>query len=304
MDFWRHTWNLEDWSKDPTFLYNLRNFGFKDVQHGELDESHFVVIDEHHKYYPGIVWGGDNAASLNNNSFTLSILDNAEYWGTNTNTGGQITDYNNFVFHTQNGGYQNCIWEGSYVPDGQDHQPTPLRTFFIPLKDNGFLLNFRKNSTGYTSSEDFDPDGWNYGQTPRFITNALSYNRGYGVLCKTIIGLPPTSNNNNTSYTYIILSKVVNGGSGNVFQLNTGNGINQTLNLHESLSYGDFGHVDFKNNICSLIKYPYEGGFIDNLYIMTTSPARFGDDVACFSIDGHNFMKVLENIVVELPSTE
>ena len=63
-------------------------------------------------------------------------------------------------------------------------------------------------------------------------------------------------------------------------------------------------NVDFKNNICSLIKYPYEGGFIDNLYIMTTSPARFGDDVACFSIDGHNFMKVLENIVVELPSTE
>ena len=67
-------------------------------------------------------------------------------------------------------------------------------------------------------------------------------------------------------------------------------------------SYNELTYTDINNNVCSLVKMPYDTGYIDGLYLMTTSPQQL-EDCTFFSFDGRNFLNVFENYVLELPSS-
>ena len=62
-------------------------------------------------------------------------------------------------------------------------------------------------------------------------------------------------------------------------------------------------HFDYQPNICTLVKYPLEDGYIGNLYLMTTSPVnKITEDGMFFSIGNRNFFNIYGNLVVELPA--
>lgn len=62
-------------------------------------------------------------------------------------------------------------------------------------------------------------------------------------------------------------------------------------------------HFDYQPNICTLVKYPLEDGYIGNLYLMTTSPVnKVTEDGMFFSIGNRNFFNIYGNLVVELPT--
>ena len=62
-------------------------------------------------------------------------------------------------------------------------------------------------------------------------------------------------------------------------------------------------HFDYQPNICTLVKYPLEDGYIGNLYLMTTSPVnKVTEDGMFFSIGNRNFFNIYGNLVVELPA--
>ena len=62
-------------------------------------------------------------------------------------------------------------------------------------------------------------------------------------------------------------------------------------------------HFDYQPNICTLVKYPLEDGYIGNLYLMATSPVnQVTEDGMFFSIGNRNFFNIYGNLVVELPA--
>lgn len=62
-------------------------------------------------------------------------------------------------------------------------------------------------------------------------------------------------------------------------------------------------HFDYQPNICTLVKYPLEDGYIGNLYLMATSPVnKITEDGMFFSIGNRNFFNIYGNLVVELPT--
>ena len=62
-------------------------------------------------------------------------------------------------------------------------------------------------------------------------------------------------------------------------------------------------HFDYQPNICTLVKYPLEDGYIGNLYLMATSPVnKVTEDGMFFSIGNRNFFNIYGNLVVELPA--
>ena len=71
-------------------------------------------------------------------------------------------------------------------------------------------------------------------------------------------------------------------------------------------------YTDVKNNVCTLIKYPYQDGFLNNLFIISTAPERTRWDVwkntqgltgKFFSFGGRNFFCPVYNLAVELPAS-
>jgi len=67
----------------------------------------------------------------------------------------------------------------------------------------------------------------------------------------------------------------------------------------------NYPKMDFNPNVCVLTKYPYDNGFIDNLYMMTTCPNSYEQGQTTqgdfFSFNGRNFINIFGNMVIELP---
>ena len=64
--------------------------------------------------------------------------------------------------------------------------------------------------------------------------------------------------------------------------------------------------MNFTPNVCILTKAPYQSGFIDNLYMMTTCTRSKEQGATTkgdfFSFAGRNFINIFGNMVLELPS--
>ena len=200
--------------------------------------------------------------------------------------------------------------------------------FFLPLKNKGFLLNIRGgknvdhqsdgNNPSYKTGADPRDKGFLLATpTPSLNTKVYStvtFNSSAfspGVL--TLIGLPPCKGNNNwtyllytrnaylsNKYEYTLFTKaLIDFGDGKVFDMPFKSNFIRKNNI---TSYNELTYTDINNNVCSLVKMPYDTGYIDGLYLMTTSPQQL-EDCTFFSFDGRNFLNVFENYVLELPSS-
>lgn len=197
---------------------------------------------------------------------------------------------------------------------------------FIPLKNQGFLLNIRGGRTTDHSTRGINPSYYSTDPrdkgfllaTPTPSLNVKIYSNSNrqgseapGVL--TLIGLPPCKGNNN--WTYLLYTRnaflspggelndytkaLIDFGDGRVYDMPfKSNFIRST----STTSYNELTYTNINNNVCSLIKMPYDTGYIDGLYLMTTAPQQL-EDCTFFSFDGRNFLNVFENYVLELPSS-
>ena len=353
MNFWRHSWSMMDWWNYPFISSNFKNFGFVDgVTREEIDDSkqNGTYSLEDHSVSTGIIWKYDNYAYINKQ-------EDGARWGRNyisinwnnnigSNFWGNYNGVNGMIFHGRrtasdsefpygcslicSGGLKNKNGPDANNITRDDHM---YRTFFIPLKNNGFFLNtrlFTSDNAGYnldTVDQNSNPilftSGKSYfdvyqqktGHIPAFST--LNYST-----CINLMGIPVSNNLIGTDFLYILLAKYTDGGNDSgipgfsVAEICDGDKGHTPLLYHEHIP--DFSqqtdsssgssqdpfintHINFNRNTCTLIKYPYEATFLDNLFIMTTTPTTFTDDVGFFTINNRNFMKVFENIVVELP---
>lgn len=316
MEIDRKTWSWTQWQTSPYILSDFSSWGFVTAVDGSpIDVSNLeswstVALTTVHGM--NIKWQYDKLASNLYNTFTIGVTNegvNVEGWGYEygTFTGVRL----NYTGGTMGTGYNLIINSDSYYGGSSDIIINPKslnpKVFFIPLINNGFLLNMRANGTN-TGQENYDPDGPAYtGQTPTLKTiywtpdNTPSQGTN-----KTVIALPPSERIKSLGYTYIVFqhnepysNQVTDINSLWTDPNNIGN-----LQYIESISSIDYSkHINITQDVCTLIRYPYQNAFLDNLYIMSTMPKQFNDDVAYFSLNGRNFMKVFYNLVVELPST-
>lgn len=194
-----------------------------------------------------------------------------------------------------------------------DHDISPSCSFFIPLKNQGFLL------TNFTRDYPYTP-------TPPLYTPLTKPFVNYGYVDAWItVGL---FNNISNRYSYIYGWAEGNDkncyvtGDGKMY-FRTGDA---TENWHDNNGHrngikykvDNLGRqTDVKQNICTMIKYPYLNGFLSNLFLITTAPQKgyVRDDSswnpspdACglenkfFSFNGRNFYGIYANVAVELPA--
>ena len=231
----------------------------------------------------------------------------------------RLAEYLNFV-GTVSRSY--CIYYSNYA-----------NMFFMPLKNNGFFYN-REASNGIgdnTYATEHTMNGYplklttRYKQLSPYLWDLYTYRRvctDYGAATCTLSNCTVIGffNNITNKMNYIILTIPEGyGRSGESANLNT----IYTYWDHKdgavstSIPYMDSTgeYTDVKENICTLIKYPYDDGALSNLFLISTCPQRkkrsFMNEIAndaCglegkfFSFNGRNFYGFYNNLAVELPS--
>lgn len=312
MELYRKTWTWNQWHTSPYILNDFANWGFVKASDGtEIDvsdlESWAGWTSGSKTLGMNIKWKYDKLASSTKNTFTIGVKpqgDGGWCWGYGRGlfTGIRL----NYVNAPQGSGFNLMLREDGYYNQYADiGQTTSYNTkiFFIPLINNGFILNTRLN--GNANQENADPDGAGYaGQTPTLKT--IYWNPGNGTsegANKTVIALPPSEKIDALGYTYITQLDYNGYSGGNTYRYiwTDPNNIASMQYLESISNIGYASHTNVTQDVCTLIRYPYQNSYLDNLYIMTTMPRQFDNDTAYFTIQGRNFMKVFNNIVVELP---
>ena len=167
-----------------------------------------------------------------------------------------------------------------------------MQIIFIPLKNNGFLLEFNGSSIENNELRSL---------TPKFRTYSYGgYNLDSTLRTTYLIGIPNNISSINT-YFYLFFD---NGGKYPIgSDLSPYIGFKDGEIILTSIPNVDTSaNLDYVNknaNICTLIPYPYENSFIDGLYLATTIP---DNDIEgkFFSFGGRNYLGVYKNLVVEL----
>lgn len=198
---------------------------------------------------------------------------------------------------------------GNYYPfsgasyKGWIYYTYPVHLIFIPLKNNGFYLNVAQDGhnelidCSYTTLPILHPLG------------QRDYNEGS--FCANFIGLPPSGNQ--TDWTYLTFanfyyvpsySSPTRAGGHNVVDFGSSNTTNcpffSNIDSYDTL-YNVKQYININQNICSLIRMPYNTNFVNNLYLLATAPMQVKPGTF-FSFGGRNFLNVIANYVVELPS--
>lgn len=182
----------------------------------------------------------------------------------------------------------NCFgsdWGGNYPP---------ITIFFVPTKNNGF---YTISYCPYTFYSAICP-------TPGLIsfTKDMPY-ASTSVDLQRYSGALGFFNNVTNEWNYIVKSGSKPGQS--IYLDDRGRGI---LDANTALSIDTNGtKTDVKQGVCTLIKPPYNNGFLSNIYMVSTSPAQGtndanGTDNKFFSFNGRNFYGFCSNMVVELPA--
>lgn len=324
MNFYRHVFQGGKEPLHTEFLPILGGLGFFKYNNGPTGES----------------LAGDLPTGYNKNT--------PFYWKNDTNpktylrfysTDGGSNSWTRFKFQAVNS--INYVFD--IVPsEAQDQwgvDTSIINEFFIPLKDNGFLLHHnciwnRSSSTGITN---VTPGIIIGGEIMDFLNPDPDGNRNYNVGGSymmrdyTVIGLPPTTKSVLNEYMYI-LSSIRSTGNETYNQpldywkqqpkdkwmREYANGRNYDQCFAPSLMFSDRvglytypycnrsgkTNINFIPNVCVLTKMPYENGFIDNLYIMTTCPRSKEQGLTVrgdfFSFNGRNFINIFGNMVLEL----
>lgn len=311
MELYRKTWTWNQWHTSPYILNDFSNWGFVEASDGsEIDVSNletwsgYGYTGGYYTYGKNIKWKYDKIASTTNNVFSLGIAGTGSGWG--YNRGSFIGVRFNYRGGTKGSGFNLTMNQDSWLNTSSEviiGTGAIPKVFFIPLINNGFLLNIRLN--GNANQENADPDGAYYsGQTPTLTTTYWNPgNNSTNGANKTVIALPPSERIGALGYTYLVQQD----GESNATMTNdhyiwTDPNNVATMQYRESISsIGYASHTNITQDVCTLIRYPYQNSYLDNLYIMTTMPRQFDNSTAYFTIQNRNFMKVFNNIVVELP---
>lgn len=335
MYFWRHGWTLDDWYSSPNVLYYLKNFGFINADNTEIDDTSMGTQNLLYTNTSStkIKWKYDTYANESFNYLAVS-------WNTNMPKTAWGTSYGftglDFYGHSTRYDLTQVRYDGDHGTQGGWQT---YKNFFIPLKNNGFFFNERNygvDNANYHIDEDKSqiPKLWTSGKSYEINyeeTHGRQINdRATGLYgtCTNVLGIPVMNNVLNNDFIYLILSKYKYGGdNGNnksyIKMIDSVNDMNLVLrepipdfSQYTGIMNAGIGtkeqqatadtfyqsHIDLARNVCTLVKFPYENTFLDNLYIMTTAPTTITDEVSFFTINNRNFMKVFENIVVELPT--
>lgn len=239
-------------------------------------------------------------------------------WGLDTNyendNHAYITYYHDVTFgyglniNLSNRNYKTPIGSG---------QPGSL--CFIPLNNNGFLLTATNDSSIVSSSTTF----------PLLTSKDTWTKQDYNMNICNFIGIK----NNfypNQSYVYAVgmgqpyaTSLVANKHVDRDFGISFG--YNKTVdkgfkrfttdtNTEIYSEQFDMGYymnnvvagtqnLNVNKNVCSLIRFPFENKYINDLYLCTTCPVVDDDPEGhVFSFGGRNFFGLFGNVMVELPS--
>ena len=224
-------------------------------------------------------------------------------------------------FHSSDGQTMGGPWG---TPNGSGGcQAAPGTVIFLPLKNNGFFLNIRSASLyssniyniGSSNANDQRDYSFNVStstpslNTKVYCTNTIGYySSSYpGVL--NFIGIPPCKGNLNWTYIFytvtaysnngtMIYRDIIDFGDGKVFDMPFKS--NYIRQMNGSTAYTEPTYSNINENICSMIKLPYDNGYIDGVYLLTTAPQQL-QDATFFSFDGRNFLNAFDNYVFELP---
>lgn len=194
-------------------------------------------------------------------------------------------DWNNGSNYEQFITYRNDWFDGSRT------------IIFIPLKNNNFILqqfNFRENITPsfvtLNQASKIYQDGYEAqnGKTIISFQNLSSYIFPFCYIKHRYWG---RGGYLQTPYQSFILQNVEN------FDLNKF--CNKYWSSSTDLTIHSYNNIN--QNICTLVRVPYENTFFDGLYLCTTYPC---DQIEgkVFSFNGRSFLGVYENFVVELPA--
>lgn len=174
-----------------------------------------------------------------------------------------------------------------------------LNIVFIPLKNDGYFINF----SGLKKFDEFPNisiKNKNKEGTDSYFPD-LNDNRW----TFSLIGIPLIIDSILDRPCFAFFSTNIK--SDGTIYFNNHLDFNGWLNKSEEdpITYLDdtMEHFDYQPNICTLVKYPLEDGYIGNLYLMTTSPVnKVTEDGMFFSIGNRNFFNIYGNLVVELPA--
>lgn len=172
-----------------------------------------------------------------------------------------------------------------------------LGYYFIPLKNRGFIFG----TTLYES--DLSTYYFNPSQPLPIFPYMLTY-RSSSASGEGSAGSFGFYNNITNKFNYYYQDWYANS---NLLDGNDGSFISSAIVDSNGTSY-----TDIKNNVCTLIKYPYQDGFLNNLFIISTTPERTRWNVwkdtqgltgKFFSFGGRNFFCPVYNLAVELPAS-
>ena len=324
MEIFRHYYTGEEWGTGIFYNQHLNSFNFRN-----LDGS---VISGCNALNPSSMNGSSWRYNLDAKKQVYLYFSARDYLYNHKISSDMISvhlsNYNGQTIqtyqHTSNSGLDSSLSINVY---------RPTTVVFLPLKNNGFLLNMRTigcNGRGYSapnpSSESSDPRDLSFctpTSTPNLNVKIYKAPSGshssdtYLTGMFTLIGLPPCKGNSNWTYIYFSFNydyywdggstiyndtythSLIDFGDGVVMNLPFKSNYIQAMN---AVSYNEPTYSNINNNICSMIKLPYDNSYIDGVYLLTTAPQQL-EDATFFSFDGRNFLNVFDNYVVELPSS-
>lgn len=247
------------------------------------------------------------------------------------------TNYRTFCTSFGNDGV--AIGINPWELDMPSSTPTIHELFFIPLKNKGFIvqrlteITLKDASSSSVVKTNLTPAFYGYTSPISFIKES-----GYAVnippyTAMTFIG---TFQDNNMNYFYFKA-----GGIGACTHVNQNTGAivdHDTLTFgncscyigatrHNKIPFIESPYVyayapnttsgkglvgtqtfvksprtfDVNQNVCTLIRAPHDSSYLDNVYIITTSPQE-NMDGKIFSFSGRNFICYGRNLAFELPA--
>ena len=182
-------------------------------------------------------------------------------------------------------------WEGNNA----------LNFIFIPLKNDGYFINF----SGLKKFDEFP----NIAIKNKNKEGADSYIPTYGAEDQrwtfSLIGIPSITDSILDRPCFAFFSTNIKSDGTIYFKNHLDFNKWPNKSGEDPITYLDdtMEHFDYQPNICTLVTYPLEDGYIGNLYLMTTSPVnKVTEDGMFFSIGNRNFFNIYGNLVVELPA--
>ena len=302
MELFRHYFTAEEWATSIFFTQHLNDFGFCNLD------------------------GSPVTAAWNTSNLSVRYsLDNQQKTYLNTSPNRSTPpSFNPILSNNTQSYWQNLKWYSDAMWS-YDWETRPATVFFIPLINKGFFLHLRAHNY-YDSSDvsEYSNDKRDKTfslNTPTPNLNIKIYdtsgtaNTGYGVL--NFIGIPPSSGNS-LNWTYLCYTSnqyfsvnlensgfthhLIDYGGGRVTDMPFRSGYTRDYNDGNPISENNLTYTNVNANVCSLIKMPFDTGYIDNIYLLATAPKSL-EDGTFFSFNGRNFLNVFENYVLELPST-